>query len=204
GIGNTNANANNNNANTNGNENANNNANGNANAGTDDVVDVNDNANGNANANNANNAADADDNANGDATVDNATGGNLIQQLQNTFNRNNPNGTPAAPGDPDDLNGDGVINVFEAVYLRKYHEMPWKHSPLSDLDFDNLNHRIQFLIILYPCAEGFSFSERLRNHDDPTQDSRTRESHQNPAEQRQLSMAARNGKRVLLLRRKHL
>ncbi|WQF80253.1 hypothetical protein CDEST_05267 [Colletotrichum destructivum] len=41
-------------------------------------------------------------------------GSNLIQQLQETFDRNNPNGTPAAPGDPDDLNGDGVINVFEA------------------------------------------------------------------------------------------
>ncbi|WYZ45294.1 hypothetical protein EsH8_VIII_000610 [Colletotrichum jinshuiense] len=42
------------------------------------------------------------------------TGAGLIQQLQETFDRNNPNGTPAAPGDPDDLNGDGVINVFEA------------------------------------------------------------------------------------------
>lgn len=38
----------------------------------------------------------------------------LIDDLQNTFNRNNPNGTPAAPGDPADLNGDGVINAFEA------------------------------------------------------------------------------------------
>lgn len=38
----------------------------------------------------------------------------LIEQLQETFDRDNPNGTPAAEGDPDDLNGDGVINVFEA------------------------------------------------------------------------------------------
>lgn len=37
-----------------------------------------------------------------------------IVQLQEKFDRNNPNGTPAAPGDPADLNGDGVINVFEA------------------------------------------------------------------------------------------
>ncbi|KAL4409653.1 hypothetical protein CABS03_09492 [Colletotrichum abscissum] len=43
-----------------------------------------------------------------------AGGSELIQQLQSTFDRNNPNGTPAAAGDPDDLNGDGVINVFEA------------------------------------------------------------------------------------------
>lgn len=86
--------------------------NGNANA---NAKNNNDNTNDNANANNnANNDADAEDNANGDATGDNATGGNIVQQLQNTFDRNNPNGTPAAPGDPDDLNGDGVINVFEA------------------------------------------------------------------------------------------
>ncbi|RSM09134.1 hypothetical protein CEP52_004253 [Fusarium oligoseptatum] len=42
------------------------------------------------------------------------TGSDIISQLQGTFNRDNPNGTPAAPGDPDDLNGDGVINFFEA------------------------------------------------------------------------------------------
>ncbi|KAH9233236.1 hypothetical protein K456DRAFT_1777267, partial [Colletotrichum gloeosporioides 23] len=41
-------------------------------------------------------------------------GSDLIAQLQSTFDRNNPNGTPAAAGDPADLNGDGVINVFEA------------------------------------------------------------------------------------------
>ncbi|KAK1641023.1 hypothetical protein BDP81DRAFT_445999 [Colletotrichum phormii] len=41
-------------------------------------------------------------------------GSSLIEQLQSTFDRNNPNGTPTAPGDPADLNGDGVINVFEA------------------------------------------------------------------------------------------
>ncbi|OHE94328.1 hypothetical protein CORC01_10375 [Colletotrichum orchidophilum] len=41
-------------------------------------------------------------------------GSSLLEQLQSTFDRNNPNGTPAAPGDPADLNGDGVINVFEA------------------------------------------------------------------------------------------
>ncbi|RMJ04899.1 hypothetical protein BHE90_015306 [Fusarium euwallaceae] len=42
------------------------------------------------------------------------TGSDIISQLQGAFNRDNPNGTPAAPGDPDDLNGDGVINFFEA------------------------------------------------------------------------------------------
>ncbi|KAH8780879.1 hypothetical protein F5883DRAFT_684933 [Diaporthe sp. PMI_573] len=36
-----------------------------------------------------------------------------IQQLQSNFDRNNPNGTPAN-GSEDDLNGDGVINLFEA------------------------------------------------------------------------------------------
>ncbi|PVH81779.1 hypothetical protein DL98DRAFT_587096 [Cadophora sp. DSE1049] len=43
-----------------------------------------------------------------------AGGASIIQQLQGTFDRNNPNGTPTGAGDPDDLNGDGVINVFEA------------------------------------------------------------------------------------------
>ncbi|KAH7408040.1 hypothetical protein BKA64DRAFT_640953 [Cadophora sp. MPI-SDFR-AT-0126] len=43
-----------------------------------------------------------------------ASGASIIQQLQGTFDRNNPNGTPTSAGDPDDLNGDGVINVFEA------------------------------------------------------------------------------------------
>lgn len=38
----------------------------------------------------------------------------IIEQLQATFDRDNPNGTPTAEGDPDDLNGDGVINAFEA------------------------------------------------------------------------------------------
>ncbi|KAK1497162.1 hypothetical protein CCUS01_13201 [Colletotrichum cuscutae] len=42
-------------------------------------------------------------------------GSSLIEQLKSTFDRNNPNGTPAAPGDPADLNGDGVINFFEAA-----------------------------------------------------------------------------------------
>lgn len=36
----------------------------------------------------------------------------VVAQLQSTFDRNNPNGTPAN-GSEDDLNGDGVINVFE-------------------------------------------------------------------------------------------
>lgn len=40
-------------------------------------------------------------------------GADIIAQLQSTFDRNNPNGTPAN-GSPDDLNGDGVINAFEA------------------------------------------------------------------------------------------
>lgn len=38
----------------------------------------------------------------------------IVEQLQETFDRDNPNGTPTSAGDPDDLNGDGVINVFEA------------------------------------------------------------------------------------------
>lgn len=38
----------------------------------------------------------------------------IVEQLQATFDRDNPNGTPAAEGDPADLNGDGVINAFEA------------------------------------------------------------------------------------------
>jgi hypothetical protein len=37
-----------------------------------------------------------------------------IAALQASFDRNNPNGTPTNPGNPDDLNGDGVINLFEA------------------------------------------------------------------------------------------
>lgn len=37
-----------------------------------------------------------------------------IDQLTQTFDRNNPNGTPVGPGNEDDLNGDGVINAFEA------------------------------------------------------------------------------------------
>lgn len=36
----------------------------------------------------------------------------IIEDLQATFDRNNPNGTPAN-GSEDDLNGDGVINAFE-------------------------------------------------------------------------------------------
>lgn len=43
-----------------------------------------------------------------------ASGGSIIEQLQSTFDRNNPNGTPTSAGDPADLNGDGVINAFEA------------------------------------------------------------------------------------------
>lgn len=43
-----------------------------------------------------------------------ASGSSIIAQLQSTFDRNNPNGTPTSAGDPDDLNGDGVINAFEA------------------------------------------------------------------------------------------
>lgn len=48
------------------------------------------------------------------AASDKASGSSIIEQLQATFDRNNPNGTPTSAGDPDDLNGDGVINVFEA------------------------------------------------------------------------------------------
>lgn len=47
------------------------------------------------------------------AAGDKASGGSIIEQLQATFDRDNPNGTPTSAGDPDDLNGDGVINVFE-------------------------------------------------------------------------------------------
>ncbi|KAF2785920.1 hypothetical protein K505DRAFT_400598 [Melanomma pulvis-pyrius CBS 109.77] len=71
-------------------------------------------ANANVNAN-ANANANGNANGNGNAAATNAnSGGTTIADLQNTFNRNNPNGTPTNPGNPDDLNGDGVINVFEA------------------------------------------------------------------------------------------
>ena len=57
----------------------------------------------------------ASDGATGATKATGGTGGaSIIQQLQGTFDRNNPNGTPTSAGDPDDLNGDGVINVFEA------------------------------------------------------------------------------------------
>lgn len=52
--------------------------------------------------------AQADKRANKDSDTS-----SVIQQLQSTFDRDNPNGTPAN-GSEDDLNGDGVINVFEA------------------------------------------------------------------------------------------
>lgn len=47
-----------------------------------------------------------------------ATGGNndisgAIAQIQSNLDRDNPNGSPAN-GSEDDLNGDGVINLFEA------------------------------------------------------------------------------------------
>ncbi|KAH8682819.1 hypothetical protein BGZ60DRAFT_524173 [Tricladium varicosporioides] len=38
----------------------------------------------------------------------------FVAAAQGAFDRNNPNGTPTNPGNPDDLNGDGVINIFEA------------------------------------------------------------------------------------------
>lgn len=38
----------------------------------------------------------------------------IIEQLQSTFDRDNPNGTPTSAGNPADLNGDGVINAFES------------------------------------------------------------------------------------------
>lgn len=46
------------------------------------------------------------------ATATGAAG--FVAAAQGAFDRNNPNGTPTNPGNPDDLNGDGVINVFEA------------------------------------------------------------------------------------------
>ena len=67
------------------------------------------NANANANTNANNNA-----NTNGNTNANAGNGGTTIADLQNTFDRNNPNGTPTNPGNEDDLNGDGVINVFEA------------------------------------------------------------------------------------------
>ncbi|KAL7628310.1 hypothetical protein AAE478_002510 [Parahypoxylon ruwenzoriense] len=96
--------------------------------------DNNANANANTNGNNANannsNGNDAntnDDNGNDANTNGNANGlplfpagqgdaatNDAIAQLIAAFDRNNPNGTPAAPGDKADLNGDGVINLFEA------------------------------------------------------------------------------------------
>lgn len=53
-------------------------------------------------------AAPVKNNSGNDGDVSSA-----IQQLQSNFDRNNPNGTPAN-GSEDDLNGDGVINLFEA------------------------------------------------------------------------------------------
>lgn len=52
------------------------------------------------------------------APVKNSSGDNgdvssAIQQIQSNLDRDNPNGTPAN-GSEDDLNGDGVINLFEA------------------------------------------------------------------------------------------
>lgn len=55
----------------------------------------------------------AKDIALGEATDKRASGSDIVAQLQSTFDRNNPNGTPAN-GSEDDLNGDGVINAFEA------------------------------------------------------------------------------------------
>ncbi|KAK7697056.1 hypothetical protein SLS64_013966 [Diaporthe eres] len=52
--------------------------------------------------------AQADKRANKDSDVSSA-----IEQIQSNLDRDNPNGTPAN-GSPDDLNGDGVINFFEA------------------------------------------------------------------------------------------
>ncbi|KAI7779716.1 hypothetical protein LA080_000403 [Diaporthe eres] len=52
--------------------------------------------------------AQADKRANKDSDVSTA-----IEQIQSNLDRDNPNGTPAN-GSPDDLNGDGVINFFEA------------------------------------------------------------------------------------------
>lgn len=52
--------------------------------------------------------AQASRRANKDSDISSA-----IEQLQASFDRDNPNGTPAN-GSEDDLNGDGVINVFEA------------------------------------------------------------------------------------------
>ncbi|KAH8166096.1 hypothetical protein CIB48_g2189 [Xylaria polymorpha] len=67
---------------------------------------------------NGNNANTNNGNSNGiplfpSGQGDDATN-DAIAQLQSAFDRNNPNGTPTTPGDPDDLNGDGVINLFEA------------------------------------------------------------------------------------------
>lgn len=41
-------------------------------------------------------------------------GAGTVAALQSAFDRNNPEGTPTNPGNKDDLNGDGVINLFEA------------------------------------------------------------------------------------------
>ncbi|KAI3342358.1 hypothetical protein F4824DRAFT_445860 [Ustulina deusta] len=71
-------------------------------------TDINTNGN-NANNNNANSNGLPLTTGQGDASTD-----DVISQLQSAFDRNNPNGTPTTPGDPDDLNGDGVINLFEA------------------------------------------------------------------------------------------
>lgn len=52
--------------------------------------------------------AQADKRANKNSDISSA-----IQQIQSNLDRDNPNGTPAN-GSEDDLNGDGVINLFEA------------------------------------------------------------------------------------------
>lgn len=74
------------------------------------------NRNGAASANSVSTASTQNNAAVTDATdaTGEADGASIIAQLQGTFDRNNPNGTPTSAGDPDDLNGDGVINFFEA------------------------------------------------------------------------------------------
>ncbi|KAI0487136.1 hypothetical protein F4859DRAFT_468316 [Xylaria cf. heliscus] len=108
--GDSNTNTNNNNNNNNNNNGNNGNANGNANG----------NFNGNTNGNNANTNDNNNNNGNSNGLPlfpvgqgDDATN-DAIAQLQSAFDRNNPNGTPTNPGNPADLNGDGVINLFEA------------------------------------------------------------------------------------------
>lgn len=78
------------------------------------------------------------------APVKNSSGDNsdvssAVEQIQSNLDRNNPNGTPAN-GSADDLNGDGVINLFEAgAQADKRANKDSVQQIQSNLDRDNPN-----------------------------------------------------------------